>query len=77
MRREVAQPGLLDEPQRIDLLERIDAIMVPYQIHFETWFEENDFNWVCAVNMTLSDAVPVTMALHRASEQRWGGGRLG
>ncbi|KAH9222621.1 hypothetical protein DL95DRAFT_454625 [Leptodontidium sp. 2 PMI_412] len=50
---------------------------MPYQRHFESWFEENDIDWVCAVNMTLSDAVPVTMALHRAAEQRWGSGRPG
>lgn len=50
---------------------------MPYQSHFESWFEENDIDWVCAVNMTLSDAVPVTMALHRAAEQRWGSGRPG
>ncbi|KAK0128858.1 hypothetical protein ONS95_000806 [Cadophora gregata] len=77
IRREVAQPGALVEEQRLDLLERINVIMVPYQTHFENWFEENDIDWVCAVNMTLSDAVPVTMALHRAAEQRWGGGRPG
>ncbi|PVH86107.1 glycosyltransferase family 4 protein [Cadophora sp. DSE1049] len=77
IRREVAQPGLLDEEQKLDLLERINAIMVPYQSHFENWFEKNDIDWVCAVNMTLSDAVPVTMALHRAAELRWGSGRPG
>ena len=73
----MAQPALLDVEQRLDLFERINAIMIPYQSHFETWFEENDIDWVCAVNMTLSDTVPVTMALHRAAEQRWGGGRPG
>ncbi|CZS90584.1 hypothetical protein WAI453_004108 [Rhynchosporium graminicola] len=77
IRREVALPDLLDREQRIELYERIEAIAIPYQRHFETWFEENDIDWVCAVNMTLSDAVPVTTALYRAAEKRWEGGRAG
>ncbi|KAG4438294.1 hypothetical protein IFR05_006229 [Cadophora sp. M221] len=77
IRREVARPDLLDSKQRLELYERIHAIRVPYQRHFESWFEDNDIDWVCAVNMTLSDAVPVTMALHRAAEQRWENGRPG
>ncbi|KAH7330361.1 hypothetical protein BKA65DRAFT_565606 [Rhexocercosporidium sp. MPI-PUGE-AT-0058] len=74
IRREVARPELLDAKQKVELYERIDAIKIPYQQHFERWFEENGVDWVCAVNMTLSDAVPVTMALHKAAELRWGNG---
>ncbi|EKD16000.1 group 1 glycosyl transferase [Drepanopeziza brunnea f. sp. 'multigermtubi' MB_m1] len=75
IRRAVALPdSLLSGPQREELRARIDAIAAPYQRHLERWFEENDIDWVVAVNMTLSDAVPVTTALHRAAAQRWGPG---
>ncbi|KZV89654.1 hypothetical protein EXIGLDRAFT_721148 [Exidia glandulosa HHB12029] len=57
-----------------ELRERIEAIAAPYQSYFERWFEENDVDWVIAVNMTLSDGVPATTALHRAAERRWGSG---
>ncbi|KAL2067225.1 hypothetical protein VTL71DRAFT_1649 [Oculimacula yallundae] len=77
IRSEVALPALLNAEQKLDLHESIDAIAELYQLHFEAWFEEHDVDWVCAVNMTLSDAVPVTKSLHRAAEQRWGSGRPG
>ncbi len=41
------------------------------------WFEREDIDWAVAANMTLSDAVPVTLALHRAARQRWQQGRAG
>ncbi|OWP03794.1 hypothetical protein B2J93_2639 [Marssonina coronariae] len=77
IRREVSQSEELTPEQRKLLHERIGAISAPYQQYFETWFEEKKIDWVCAVNMTLSDAVPVTNALHRAAEKRWGKGRPG
>jgi glycosyltransferase involved in cell wall biosynthesis len=54
-----------------------EELAAPYERHFVSWFAEHEPHWVCAVNMTLSDAVPVTLALHRAAERRWGSGRPG
>ncbi len=61
----------------IHLRERLEHLAGPYEQYFNSWFEENDIDWVFAVNMTLSDAVPVSLALHRAAERRWGSGRGG
>jgi glycosyltransferase involved in cell wall biosynthesis len=72
IRRAVAQDTVDEE-----LLTKIDAITTPYEQYFERWLEENDIDWVCAINMTLSDSVSVSMALHRAGERRWGSGRPG
>jgi glycosyltransferase involved in cell wall biosynthesis len=54
-----------------------EELAEPYERHFTSWFDEHDPDWVCAVNMTLSDAVPVTLGLHRAAARRWGTGRPG
>lgn len=77
IRNAVAQPERLSPEEREALHQSIEAIAVPYQQHFEEWFEAEDIDWVCAINMTLSDSVSVTLALHRAAEKRWGNGRDG
>jgi glycosyltransferase involved in cell wall biosynthesis len=77
IRREVAQPEQLSSEERGDLHRRIEDISRPYQRYFEDWFENKDIDWVIAINMALSDAVPVTLALHRAAANRWGCGRPG
>lgn len=77
IRKCVAQPETLDFTSREALSQRIEAITAPYQQHFTSWFRDNNIDWVLAVNMTLSDAVPVTTALHRAASQNWGSGRPG
>ena len=77
IRREVAQPEQLSLEEREDLHRRIAEISSPYQRYFENWFENKDIDWVIAINMALSDAVPVTLALHRAAAHRWGCGRPG
>ncbi|MBW4720412.1 hypothetical protein [Saccharothrix obliqua] len=56
---------------------RIEALAAPYAEHFTRWLDEADVDWVVAVNMTLSDAVPVTVGLRRAVQRRWGAGRPG
>ena len=56
---------------------RIEHLAAPYEEYFSDWFEHHGVDWVCAVNMTLSDAVPVTLALHRAAQRRWSAGRPG
>jgi glycosyltransferase involved in cell wall biosynthesis len=77
IRAAVAEGDALEPAARADLHRRIDALAGPYQDYFERWFAEHEVDWVVAVNMTLSDAVPVTSALHRAAARRWGDGRPG
>ncbi|MEV0693845.1 hypothetical protein [Streptomyces sp. NPDC050388] len=61
-----------------DLLRSdIDEIAQTYQPYFTAWLAEHRIDWVVAVNMTLSDAPGVTLALHRAAQERWGSGRPG
>jgi hypothetical protein len=67
----------LGSEQRAALATRIETLAQPYESSFAEWFDAEDIDWVIAVNMTLSDAVPVTTALHRAAARRWGGGRAG
>jgi hypothetical protein len=71
IRRAVAHPGDLTATARDHLRQRIDALAAPYEEYFTEWFAAGDVDWVVAVNMTLSDAVPVTTALHRAAARRW------
>lgn len=73
----VARADRLDDAQRAELRCAVESLAVPYEEYFSRWFEENDVDWVCAVNMTLSDAVPVTVGLHRAASKRWCDGRSG
>ena len=54
------------------LTERIDRLSDSYQAYFRDWLQAAQVDWVCAVNMTLSDAVPVTAALHRAAAEHYG-----
>jgi glycosyltransferase involved in cell wall biosynthesis len=75
VRREIAlvREGL----GREELRAKIEMIAMPYQQYFEQWFQENDVDWVFAINMTLSDSVSVTKALQNAADKRWGSGRPG
>ncbi|WAE71342.1 hypothetical protein OUQ99_19125 [Streptomonospora nanhaiensis] len=77
VRRQVARADALGPGERARLHRRVEALAGPYRAYFSEWLHEHDVDWVVAVNMTLSDAVPVTLALHRAAEERWGGGRPG
>lgn len=55
----------------------IETYSEHYEKYFYDWFTEHDVDWVVAINLTLSDAVPVTTALHRAAARRWAGDRPG
>jgi ectoine hydroxylase-related dioxygenase (phytanoyl-CoA dioxygenase family)/glycosyltransferase involved in cell wall biosynthesis len=77
LRREIAVAGQASPGTRAELGRRCAALAGPYERYFTEWFEAYDVQWVCALNMTISDAVPVTMALHRAARRRWGAGRPG
>ena len=77
IRDDVARLAELTPPEVAELRGRIEELAVPYERHFCEWLDTHDPDWLCAINMTLSDAVPVTLALHRAARQRWGQGRAG
>lgn len=70
----VAHADALDDEARADLHRVVESLAGPYEEYFTRWFQEHDVDWVCAVNMTLSDAVPVTLGLHRAAARRWPAG---
>lgn len=53
-----------------------DLTMVYYK-HFTDWLKRSEVDWVIALNMTLSDAVPATAALHRAVDDYFSHGRRG
>lgn len=71
IRRLVAIADTLDPEANRDLTRRVEQVAAPYERHFTAWLDDNDVDWVCAVNMTLSDAVPVTLALHRAGARHF------
>jgi len=73
----VARLAGLKPSQVAGLRASVEELAAPYERHFCDWLDEHDPDWLCAINMTLSDAVPVTLALHRAARQRWGQGRRG
>ncbi|MGW3166853.1 hypothetical protein ACWC9Q_29135 [Streptomyces sp. NPDC001142] len=77
IRSSVARADSLGEAESADLWHLVESLAKPYEDYFTEWFEEHDVDWVCAVNMTLSDAVPVTLALHRAAARRWPTGSPG
>jgi hypothetical protein len=77
LRSDIAVERELEPDRRAGLPDRIEALAGPYEKYFADWFERADIDWVVAANMTLSDAVPVTLGLHRAARQRWGQGRPG
>jgi hypothetical protein len=75
IRAQVARASTLSRAEQAALSARIDRVAAGYEAHFSRWMWEGDIDWVIAVNMTLSDAVPVTAGLHRAARARYGGGR--
>ncbi|MEU5691858.1 hypothetical protein [Actinosynnema sp. NPDC020468] len=77
LRVEVARADRSDPAERAALRQRIEELAEPYEEHFARWFAEDDVDWAVAINLTLSDAPPVTLALHRAAARHWSGGRPG
>ncbi|WP_422646865.1 hypothetical protein [Actinoalloteichus caeruleus] len=73
----VARAATLSEVETRRLRERIDRLARPYEEHFTRWLSDHDIDWVIAVNLTLSDAVPVNLALRRAAARYWRDGRPG
>ncbi|WP_371600274.1 hypothetical protein [Streptomyces sp. NBC_00564] len=77
IRDRVAEAHQLGADERDVLRGDIDEIARTYRPYFTAWLEEHRVDWLIAVNMTLSDAPGVTLALHQAAEARWGSGRPG
>lgn len=77
IREGVARLSLLSMPEKKRLKSRIADLTVVYYEHFMFWLKSSEVDWVVALNMTLSDAVPVTAALHRAVRDHFADGRRG
>ncbi|WP_424937715.1 MULTISPECIES: hypothetical protein [Bacteria] len=77
VRSAVARARTSSAAQLAALEARIERLTAPYEEHFTAWLADTDPDYVLALNMTLSDAVPVTRALHNAARARWGEGRPG
>ncbi|MFD9287535.1 hypothetical protein ACFWBV_04325 [Streptomyces sp. NPDC060030] len=67
IRDEVARHDELTPAEHASLTERIEAAEALYRRGFEDWLARHRFDWVFALNMTLSDGVSVTRALHGAA----------
>jgi hypothetical protein len=77
LRSSVARADELTESERADLHQRIEVRAAPYEAYFYDWLQREGINWMIGINMTLSDAVPVTLGMHRAAARHWSGGRPG
>ncbi len=77
VRQDVARYAQLSAWEKTDLYARIAHLTELYFAHFTHWLRIHDLDWVIALNMTLSDAVPAAKALHRAVSDRFAGRRKG
>jgi hypothetical protein len=67
IRRQIARRPSL-EPGEVDALRDEIARLVPLFVrHFGRWIAQHRVDWIIAVNMTLSDAVPATRGLVEAA----------
>lgn len=71
IRHKVAKYESLNNSEIINVKKDIISIAELYEVYFLNWFEENAIDWVFALNITLSDAVPVSLALHHAANKFW------
>ncbi len=67
VRRAVAAYPRLGEDEISRLRERAARLAGYYHEHFARWLADNEVDWVFALNMTLSDAVPATRAFQDAA----------
>ncbi|WP_145487873.1 glycosyltransferase family protein [Yersinia aleksiciae] len=72
IRYQIAKYDLLTNTEINDVKEKITSISGLYEDYFIHWFENNAVDWVFALNLTLSDAAPVSLALHNAAKKYWG-----
>lgn len=71
IRKRVARYESLTDAEIKDINQDIDSIAKTYEDYFLSWFEDNNVDWVFCLNITLSDAVPVSLALHNAARKYW------
>lgn len=60
-----------------ELDSRIQELAGVFEDRFFRWICANNIDWLCALNMTISDAVPVSLGLQRAVARYWSDGRPG
>ncbi|HEC1651063.1 TPA: hypothetical protein R1156_003008, partial [Yersinia enterocolitica] len=72
IRHQVSQYDSLTDTEVNEIEAEIASIADEYETYFINWFEQNAIDWVFCLNLTLSDATPVTLALHRAAKKYWG-----
>ncbi len=77
IRNDIARVSTLAAEDRAALSVAIDKLAAPYERYFSNWLSAHGVDWLFAINMTLSDAAPVTTALHHAAQRRWEHGRHG
>lgn len=77
IRQQVASAHGLSQSGQDELRRHVARLAEPYRRYFSQWLDEHHVDWVCAINMTLSDAVPVTLGLHQAVAERWNARRRG
>ncbi len=77
IRNDIARVSTLAAEDRAALSVAIDKLAAPYERYFSNWLSAHGVDWLFAINMTLSDAAPVTTALHHAAQRRWEHGRRG
>ncbi|WP_174851184.1 glycosyltransferase family 4 protein [Yersinia artesiana] len=71
IRNKVAKYEQLTYKEIINIQKDISLISEQYQNYFINWLEDNDIDCLFCLNMTLSDAVPVTLAIHNAAKKYW------
>ncbi|MFW5389592.1 hypothetical protein V1952_22305, partial [Yersinia sp. 2542 StPb PI] len=71
IRKRVAKYKSLTGEEIKQINQDINSIAKIYEDYFLSWFEDNNVDWVFCLNITLSDAVPVSLALHNAARKYW------
>ncbi|CNH82773.1 glycosyltransferase family protein [Yersinia mollaretii] len=71
IRAQIAKYDSLTNTEVNDVRAEMVLISEVYEEYFFHWFENNTVDWVFCLNLTLSDAAPVSLALHNAAEKYW------
>ena len=67
IRRQIARYSSLHADEVDAAKDEISRLVPLFTRHFERWIAANSLDWIIAVNMTLSDAVPATRGLVEAT----------
>ncbi|CNE71966.1 Uncharacterised protein [Yersinia bercovieri] len=71
IRSKIAKYESLTTTEINDVKQEMASISEVYEDYFINWFENNAVDWVFCLNLTLSDAAPVSLALHNAAKKYW------